>query len=217
MLLYVLVTLVTAIVIAGTMNLFVISVGRKNFTTIDEIKGDYDCAIVFGAKVWSDGVVSYMLRDRLDFAYELYINGIVGKILVSGDHGKDNYDEVNAMRDYLIKKGIHIEDVFMDHAGFDTYSTIYRAIEIFKVKSAVICTQRYHLYRASYIAERMGIYIKAIPSDVYISLRLPYYKLRETAARVKAVLQVEILKTKPILGDAIPISGDGRLIENGKT
>ena len=205
-----------AVIISST-NIYIMLVGKANFTTIDEIDGKYDCAIVPGAKVGSDGTVSYMLRDRLDFAYELYNKGAVNKILVSGDHGDTNYDEVNAMRQYLLDKDVKIEDIFMDHAGFDTYSTMYRAKEIFEVQSAVICTQKYHLYRASYIAKKLGIVAKGIACDVYISRKLPYYRLREWAARVKAFLEVEIFKPVPILGEAIPISGDGTITENGKT
>lgn len=208
--------LAVAVIIVG-INSYIMLVGRSNFTTIDDIEGDYDCAIVPGAKVGPDGVVSYMLGDRLDFAYELYENGVVPKILVSGDHGDANYDEVNAMRQYLVDKGVDIEDIFMDHAGFDTYSTMYRAKEIFEVKSAVVCTQKYHLYRASYIAERMDIDIKAIASDVYVSRKLPYFRAREWAARIKAFIEAEISKPVPILGDAIPITGDGTITENGKT
>ena len=144
-----------AFIIAG-INIYIIAAGGKNFTTVDDISGSYDCVIVPGARVWSSGTVSHMLRDRLDYAYMLYEQGTVGKILVSGDHGETNYDEVNAMRSYLVEKGVDIEDVFMDHAGFDTYSTMYRAKEIFKAQSAVVCTQKYHLYRASYIAGTAG-------------------------------------------------------------
>ena len=142
-----------AFIIAG-INTYIIMLGRANFTDMENISGTYDCAIVPGARVWSDGTVSYMLRDRLDYAYNLYEQGTVGKILVSGDHGRTNYDEVNAMRAYLVEKGVNIEDVFMDHAGFDTYATMYRARDIFCVESAVVCTQKYHLYpRVVYRAE----------------------------------------------------------------
>ena len=214
---YILVIGISIAAIIGAINVYIISVGAKNFATLDEIEGTYDCAIVPGARVWENGIVSYMLQDRLDYAYELYAQGTVKKILVSGDHGTKDYDEVNAMRTYLVEKGVKTEDVFMDHAGFDTYSTMARAKLIFEVENAIICTQKYHLYRASYIAERKGINIKAIASDVYISSKLPYFKLREVVSRVKAFWQVEISKPDPMLGEVIPISGDGRITENGKT
>ena len=214
---YVLIFGLSAVAIVGAINLYIVLVGSINFTVLDEIEGKYDCAIVPGAKVWDDGVVSFMLQDRLDFAYNLYNQGTVKKILVSGDHGQNDYDEANAMREYLLGKGVTIEDIFMDHAGFDTYSTMTRAKEVFEVQSAVICTQKYHLYRAVYIARRKDIDVFGIPCDVYISAKLPYFKLRESAARIKAFWQVEISKPDPILGDKIPITGDGRITEDGKT
>ncbi len=203
--------------IIGLINLYVVLIGKSDFSSVEDIEEEYDCAIVLGAKVGSDGTPSYMLRDRLDFAFKMYDNGTVPKILVSGDHGTYGYDEVNAMRQYLIEKGVKIEDVFMDHAGFDTYSTMYRAKDIFEVKRAVICTQKYHLYRACYIAKRMGVEVKGLPSDVYVSSKILYFKARECAARIKAFLEVEILKPEPMLGEKIPITGDGRITEDGKT
>ncbi|MCK5130197.1 MAG: YdcF family protein [Clostridiales bacterium] len=200
----------------GAINVYILQKGAKYFTTLDKIEGTYDCAIVPGAKVF-ENQISFMLQDRLNCAYTLFIGGHVKKILVSGDHGENDYDEANAMRNYLLDKGVPIEDIFMDHAGFDTYATMTRAKEIFQVESAVICTQKYHLYRASYIAQKKGIEIQAIPCDVYISVKLPYFKLREVAARVKAFWEVEISNPKPMLGDAIPISGDGRATEDGKS
>jgi vancomycin permeability regulator SanA len=215
------ITLITICLVIGFVtlgiNIYIISIGGRYFTTVNDIEGTYDCSIVPGARVWSGGVVSYMLRDRLDYSYKLYEKGAVKKILVSGDHGDKNYDEVNTMRQYLMDKGVPIEDIFMDHAGFDTYSTMTRAKKIFEVESAIVCTQKYHLYRSVYIAKKKGIDIKGISSDVYKSKKLPYYKLREAGARVKAFLQVEITKPDPILGESIPISGDGRITENGKT
>ena len=198
-------------------NSYIMIVGGKGFEELDEISGSYDCAIVLGAKVGPDGTVSYMLRDRLDYAYDLYEKGVVPKILVSGDHGETDYDEVNSMRQYLLDKGAAIEDIFMDHAGFDTYATMYRAKEIFQVEGAVICTQKYHLYRAVYIAKRMGLDAKGVASDVYVSSKLPYFRAREWAARLKAFWEVEISKPTPILGEEIPISGDGTITEDGKT
>ncbi len=204
-------------ILISAINVYIMLMGRAKFTTVGEAADTYDCAIVPGAKVGPDGTVSYMLRDRLDFAYKLYEQGSVEKILVSGDHGATNYDEVNAMRAYLVEKGAAIEDVFMDHAGFDTYDTMYRARDIFQVQSAIVCTQKYHLYRTCYIARRLGIDIAGVPSDVYVSAKLPYFRLREWAARIKAFAEVEILHPTPILGDAIPITGDGQMTEDGKT
>ena len=103
----------------------------------------------------------------------------------------------------------------MDHAGFDTYSTMARAKRVFEVESCIGSTQQYHLYRAVYLAKKQGLKAYGAVCDVYVSRRLPYYKLREIAARVKDFFYAEILKPDPVLGDAIPISGDGRLTGDG--
>jgi len=108
---------------------------------------DVDCIIILGAGIWKDKP-SPMLQDRLDEGIKLYNEGIAPKIIMSGDHGKEGYDEVNIMKEYAVNKGIPSEDIFMDHAGFSTYESIYRAKEIFTADNIVIVTQEYHLYRA---------------------------------------------------------------------
>lgn len=210
-----LVIAVAGMVMMVALNLYVKAVGRSGFIDPESFDGSVDCVIVPGARVWDSGTVSYMLRDRLDMAYKLYSNGTAAKILVSGDHGAEEYDEVNAMKEYLLGLGVPQEDIFMDHAGFNTYSTMARAKRIFEVDSCIVSTQQYHLYRAVYLAKKQGIRAYGAVCDVYVSLRLPYYKLREMAARIKDVLLAEILKPDPMLGDSIPISGDGRLTGDG--
>ncbi len=182
---------------------------------IDDYTGEtVDCVIVLGAYVHSGGP-SGILQDRLNTAYEAYDNGYAEKILVSGDHLYEPYDEVNTMKSYLMDRGVPEEDIFMDHAGSNTYSTMVRAKEIFLVDTAIISTQKYHLYRAVFLAKTNGIDVVGFPSDYYTYTKMPYFKLREAAARVKAILQV-ILKPKVILGDeVIPITSDGRLTEDG--
>lgn len=125
----------------------------RNTADIPEV----DAIIIFGAYVMPDGTVWEMLGDRLDYGYNLYREKKSLKILVSGDHGKITYDEVNNMRKYLQAKGVPREDIFMDHAGFDTYDTLYRAKDVFMVKKAVLVTQGFQLERALYIAEKLGI------------------------------------------------------------
>ena len=114
-------------------------------------------AIVLGARVFNDGTPSSMLADRLETAIKLYKLGKVHKLLLSGDHGRKNYDEVNAMLKYVVARGVPTEDVFTDHAGFDTYDTMYRARDVFQVHSAIIVTQRFHLARAVYTARKLGL------------------------------------------------------------
>jgi len=112
---------------------------------------------VLGAQVYSDGTPSPVLRDRLDYALVLYNSGKANKILVSGDHGTKGYDEVNVMKAYLMEKGVPREDIFMDHAGFDTYDSMHRAKSVFCVESLLISTQDFHIKRAIYIGRRLGI------------------------------------------------------------
>ncbi len=116
-----------------------------------------DCILVLGAGVKKDHTPSNMLNDRLEAAISLYNQGKAPKIIMSGDHGRDDYDEVNVMKNFAIEKGVPSSDIFMDHAGFSTYESLYRAKNIFQAKKVIIVTQDYHLYRALYIANQLGI------------------------------------------------------------
>jgi len=132
---------------------------------------------------------------------------------VTGDHGDLNYDEVNAMRKYLEQREIATSNIFMDHAGFSTYESIYRAKEIFDVKKAVIVTQGYHLKRAIYIARKKGIEVYGVAADKHIYVDIKKYQLRESFAVCKDFFLVNVFKIKPkFLGDKIPVmSSDGKL------
>lgn len=190
--------------------------GAKYLSTKEQVS-ESDAIIVFGAYVFPDGKLSDMLHDRLDTGYELYNLKKAPKIIVSGDHGKVTYDEVNTMRKYLESKGVPREDIFMDHAGFDTYSTLYRARDIFKVKKAILVTQRYHLVRALYIGKKLAIDVSGISSDLHTYPGMGYYRFRDIGARNKAFLQAQILKSKPkYLGKEIPIWNSGVLTDDGK-
>jgi SanA protein len=204
-----LVAVIAAAVVMAATNAVVLIIGNNHIVAQKDVK-KADVIIVLGALVWNDGQPSYMLQDRLDVAYELYEAGAAPKILVSGDHGTKDYDEVNNMRRYLEGKGVPTESIFMDHAGFDTYSTMYRARDVFLVRNAIVVTQKYHLYRAAYLANSMGITVQGVVCDRYKTLKQFYYDIREVAARSKDFFQAEILKPKPkYLGDEIPISGSG--------
>jgi vancomycin permeability regulator SanA len=170
-----------------------------------------DAILVLGAYVHPDGQTSSMLTDRLTVGYELYEQGKAPKILVSGDHGQKDYDEVNVMKNFLKKKGVPAEDIFMDHAGFSTYESVYRARDIFQVKKLIIVTQDYHLKRAVFTARALGLEAYGMPSDRHdYGQKMTIYKLREIAARNKDFLWARILKPEPtFLGEVIPITGDG--------
>ena len=176
-----------------------------------------DCIIVLGCQVRHDGSPSHMLEDRLRRSVSLYQKGAAPKILMSGDHGTVGYDEVDTMKHYAVDAGVPSADVFMDHAGFSTYETMYRAKEVFCAKKVLIVTQEYHLYRSVYIAQQLGLDAYGVACDYrsyYGQLRRD---LREVLARVKDFGMV-ILKPAPTyLGEQIPISGDGSATHDEKS
>ena len=169
-----------------------------------------DCIIVMGAGV-SDGVPSPMLEDRLLEGIALWESGASQKILMSGDHGSQDYDEVNVMKQFAIDRGVPSSDVFMDHAGFSTYETMYRARDVFSAKKVVIVTQQYHLYRAIYVARQLGLEAYGVASDPREYAGQPIREAREILARVKDFVMC-IFEPKPTyLGEVIPVFGDGDL------
>ena len=169
---------------------------------------DVDCIIILGAGVWGDKP-SPMLEDRLLYGIDLYEKGVSNKIIMSGDHGKEDYDEVNLMKDYAIEKGVPSENIFMDHAGFSTYETMYRAKEVFLAEKVVIVTQEYHLYRALYDAEKLGLTAYGVGADPRVYAGQSLRDLREIVARDKDFVKC-IFKPEPTyLGEAIPVSGNG--------
>lgn len=168
-------------------------------------------ALILGARVYSNGNMSDILLDRTIKALELYEGGKVSKILISGDHGQEDYDEVNTVKDYLVDRGVTAEDIFLDHAGFDTYDSLYRSKEVFEVESLIVVTQAFHLPRAVYIGDKLGIETYGYVADRQPYVAAKFNDLRESLARVKAFLNV-LFNSKPTyLGDPIPINGDGQL------
>ena len=172
---------------------------------------DADCIIVLGCKVKADGRPSDMLHDRLQRGIELYYLGTAPKLLMSGDHGQTNYDEVNTMKQFAIDSGIPSEDIFMDHAGFSTYETMYRARDVFCAKKVLIVTQEYHLYRALYIAEKLGLDAYGVPADYHIYAGQSAREVREILARCKDATKTIFMPKPTYLGEQIPITGNGDL------
>jgi SanA protein len=167
-------------------------------------------ALVLGARVWNNGDLSPIFKDRVKTAIKLYKDKKVKKILVSGDHGQKNYDEVNAAKDFLLENGVEPEDIFLDHAGFDTYDSLYRAREIFKVNSLIIVTQNFHLPRALYLADNLGLEACGTSADLQKYVGEKARERREQLAKIKAWLNI-VLNSKPkYLGNSIDISGDGQ-------
>jgi len=176
----------------------------KNIADTEETQ----TALIPGAAVLKSGKISSIFEDRVAKAIELYQAKKVSKILVSGDNSTVSHNEVNPVRLYLLEKGIPDSDIFLDHAGFDTYSTMYRARDIFQVSSIIIVTQSFHLPRAVFIARVLGVDAYGISADAGNILFKNY--LREVLAQEKAVLDLFFFRKPKYLGDIIPITGDGR-------
>ncbi len=169
-------------------------------------------AIVFGAGLWPGGKLSPMLEDRVDMAIELYRLGKVKKILMSGDNRFVYHNEPGSMASYAVRMGVPKSDLVLDYAGRRTYDTCYRAREIFGVRKAILVTQGYHMPRALFTCNRLGVESVGVPSDqrrypAYLYVR---YRLREALASARAAVDVYLLKPTPVLGPKIDIWGDGR-------
>ena len=193
------------------LNDYVKASGEANVISAAQAQGldDIECIVVLGCGVRADGSLSPMLRDRLITAIGLYKSGVAPKLLMSGDHADDSYNEVGAMKKFAVENGVPSEDVFMDHAGFSTYETVYRAKEIFKAKKIVIVTQEYHMYRALYIAERFDMEAYGVCADLREYGGQTMRDVREVLARCKDVVFCVCKPQPTCLGDAIPVSGNG--------
>jgi SanA protein len=193
-------------------NLIVWLGGRTPVTTDTAKVPHAQAALVLGAQVYRDGRPSIMLRDRVNAAAELYRAGRVDKLLLSGDHSRVDYDEVGTMRRLLLDQGIPAEDIFTDHAGFDTWDSAQRAKRVFDVSSAVVVTQRFHMARALYDARRAGLKVTGYAADRRDYGRvMRRLEVREAAARVKTLADAVTGADPHFLGTEIPITGDGRV------
>ncbi len=187
----------------------ILSTKDKILTTEEAANLNMDCVLVLGAGVRGDGTPSTMLSHRVLVGIDIYKAGGAPKLLMSGDHGRINYDEVNAMKAFAIERDVPSSDIFMDHAGFSTYESMYRARDIFQAKKVVIVTQRYHLYRAIYDAERMGLEAYGVASDLDSYARQRYYDIREYLARIKDFIWGITQPAPTYLGEPIPVFGNG--------
>ncbi|MBN2884563.1 YdcF family protein [Patescibacteria group bacterium] len=177
---------------------------------LNDIRGQRPAVLVLGARAYDSENVSPVFADRLDMAAALYNKGLVKKILVSGDHGTVFYDEVNAGKDYLLTQNVLPEDIFLDHAGFDTYDSIYRAKNIFRLDKMLISTQDFHLSRALYIAKRLDVDAWGCRADQRYYANIKYMTRREWLASVKAWFDINLGSTSKFLGQIFDIEGDGR-------
>ena len=191
-------------------NLVVVNTAKKSIITPEKAAEctAADCIVVLGAGV-RNGKPTSMLRDRLLTGISLYENGAAPKIIMSGDHGTADYDEVNVMKSFAVERGVPDEDIFMDHAGFSTYDTVYRAKAIFEADSVIIVSQKYHLYRAIYTAEKLGIKAVGVSADLDTYAGQTKRDLREILARDKDFFKCIIKPEPTYLGEKIPVSGNG--------
>lgn len=173
---------------------------------VDEIAPD-SVAIVFGAGLWRDGSPTPVLRDRVMTAAKLYFEGKVEKLLMSGDNRFEDYNEPAAMRDYAMRLGVPEEAIVLDYAGRRTYDTCYRARAIFGLESAILVTQGFHLPRALYTCNALGVEARGVAADVrvYRKRSLAFWHTRETIATIRAMLDVYVLQPLPVLGNPEPI------------
>ncbi len=211
---------IIALIFAAIVNIYMVRSHSGRIYSLDDadnIEGDFDCIIILGAGVKPDNTVSDMLKDRLETGISVYQSNAAPKILMSGDHGRVDYDEVNVMKQYAVDKGVDSENVFMDHAGFSTYETMYRARDVFKVKKAIVITQQYHMYRALYIADKLGIEAVGVTADRHKYRGQSYREAREVLARVKDFIMVIFNPEPKYLGEAIPVSGNGNITNDKNT
>lgn len=177
---------------------------------LKDVKGQRPAVLVLGAGVKLDKGVSPVFADRLDTAMALYQKGLVKKIIVSGDHGTDVYDEANAGKDYLLSLGAPDTDIFLDHAGFDTYDSVVRAKNIFQADTLLIATQDFHLPRALYIANRLDLEAWGCRADKRFYTNINNMKRREWLASIKAWLDVNLGSKPRFEGVVYDLEGDGR-------
>ena len=192
-------------------NIYIINSTVNQIVDIDNIENkDYDAIIILGCKV-NGNSPSLMLARRLDKGIEVY-NKVNSKIILSGDHGKKEYDEVNVMRDYILNSDIHKEDIFLDHAGFSTYDSIYRAKHIFGAKKIIIVTQKYHLYRALYLANQLDIEAIGVVADDIPQKNIQLKnEIREILSRDKSFVMGIIKPKSKYTGDYISLNQDGEI------
>jgi SanA protein len=164
-------------------------------------------AIVFGAGLQRDGSPSPVLRDRVEAAVQLYKAGKVEKILMSGDNRFIDYNEPGAMRAFALSLGVPEDDIVLDYAGRRTYDTCYRAKYIFQIDDAILVTQSYHLPRALFICDGVGIKSVGVSADLrtYMNSSLVSWNLRELPASLIAVWEVWVTHPLPVMGDVEPI------------
>lgn len=203
--------LVTVLLVIAGVNAFVVMSTQGSLVSAEDAPGklDANCILVLGASVLPDGSPSPILRDRLDVGAQLYFAGVAPKIIVSGDNREASYNEVAAMKAYLVSQGVPSQDVFCDHAGYNTYDSMWRARNVFGVERIAIVTQTYHEYRALFIAKGMGMQVLGVGSDLHVYANQDYYDFREVFARIKDAWQLITQQTATVQSDPVSLDQSG--------
>lgn len=204
---------IIAVLLLTGVNIYVKKSVKDRILSVEEACNleDVDCIIILGASVTNGDTPSGMLADRLNRGIELYFEGCSPKIIMSGDHGSIYYDEVNVMKNYAMERNVPSEDIFMDHAGFSTYESMYRAKEVFGAKKVVIVTQEYHLPRALYIAEQFSVEAYGVASEGNNYNGQSFRDVREFLAIGKDFITAWIKPKPTILGGTISLNGNGNV------
>lgn len=175
------------------------------FRNINEVQKT-NVGIIFGAGINGDQPSKY-LKDRLDAGILLYKSNKINKILLSGDNGSDEHDELTVMKKYCCQNGVDTTKIYIDYAGFDTYSTMFRAKKIFKINAAVLISQKYHLNRAIFIGNKMGIKSTGFSANVGRYNNYNYVIFREYFSVVKAYFDVLRNRKPHFMGNEVNING----------
>lgn len=203
---YLLIIILIGIIYIFAINAYVVIKTKNNI--IETVETKYEAIVVLGCAVWGNKP-SPMLQDRLDTAIKLYEEGAAPKIIMSGDHTRENHDEVNIMKNYAVSKGVPSEDVFMDHAGISTYDSIYRVKYIFNLENILIVTQKYHLFRSLYISQKFEIKADGISANPRKYTNATYREIREVLARNKDYIKTIIKPPAKVMGETISVMGSG--------
>jgi vancomycin permeability regulator SanA len=207
--------IIVAVVAVATTNILVVKTGEDNIVSATEA-GEHgaQAILVLGAAVYADGTPSGVLRDRLDVAIDLYFAGAAPKIIMSGDNATLEYNEVLAMKNYAISKGVPSEDIFCDHAGFSTYESMYRAKSVFGVERMVVVTQGFHMGRALYSANGLGIDAVGVLSNQTTFEKQYVWELREIPARTKDFFFTLFKISPTFVGESIDLNQSGDITES---
>ena len=206
--------MLAVVAVAAVTNVLTVTTTKDSIVDSATAEGfEADAVVVLGASVFADGTPSGILQDRLDDGIALYKAGAVPKLIMSGDNSTVAYNEVKAMKDYAVSQGVPSEDIFCDHAGFSTYESMYRAKHVFGAERIIVATQTYHLYRALYAAQGLGLKAVGVASDYHAYANQLQYDIREIPARTKDFFKTLLKVPSTYVGDPISLNQSGDVTE----